>query len=934
MFDGSSSYESSSSEEDTSSGSSDSSSSAKPKKKQNITMATLLQASSSSSESESESGSGSGSGTSESGSGSGSGSGTSESGSETSGSEYDESSSEGSGAEVLEYTPLTNQNNSNRSSTNNLIEKSILLKWCQEELKDYKSIKIDDFGYSWVDGQAFCAIIHRYKPEMLDYPSLDKTGKLDNLDLAFDIAEEQLGIIIYLDAEELLTEEPDEKAIYLQLIEFYDYFSKLTPCGKKKTSPISQEKDTKKETQQKKEIKSEQKVEEKQKQKQKEKEKEKENKNEKEKEKEKQKQKQKQDEDKKKSKDQEKKKESKEEQDKDKKKEKTKEEKDKVKKKTKDKNKTTEEDWEIVDKSSQKEKEEETKKTKTTKNEEKKLKRRTRLMQKLNLTKIMDTEKNETDENKKTKKQTKTKGKTKGFSKKFGKRNKKNKKTDQEEGVQEKEKKPKRKKPKKKPKKKVKKKKKEKKQVTIKPEDILKKLKEKEKLAKERERLEEEERKKMNKYQLRFVTKYEDNKETNKDSIYYSIKVEDPEKKGTGRSAYISYNIQFKYRNKEEEKKDSNEWNFIERRFSDFHWLDSSLSSGYPQFIRPSIPEKSMTKKFQGEFRKRAFQRYLVKLNNHPVLSITPEVKLFFETKDSKKLQKTKKTVFGKYPEHVQNKINQFIGNNEGNNEFIEQRQKKFPQFIDSNKNLVKSSITKIAEVESKSANTFANFPPKLISVIDHLKQKDKNEEETVSSDDYIKTFNQCLSNVSNIFQDTSKKTTFNVSEPMLEYCPELKKNTIFNHYKKILSNRNKVKKDFDNKKTKIKKLSGIKLKKAQKELENTQNKLEIEEKIVSNTTDLITGELKSHQNSLKIDYRAMLLNFMIEKYTVHNQIFEQWEKVINVLSQFKEEEKKSKIEKKVETNNSKTKEIKSVPKKEKEDGNDSQSSSSESDED
>ncbi|KAJ6234902.1 spectrin beta chain [Anaeramoeba flamelloides] len=933
MFDGSSSYYSSSSEEDTSSGSSDSSSSDKPKKKQNITMATLLQASSSSSVSGSGSGSESGSGSDT------SGSGTSESGSETSDSEYDESSSEGSGAEVLEYTPLTNQNNSNRSSTNNLIEKSILLKWCQEEFKDYKSIKIDNFASSWVDGQAFCAIIHRYKPEMLDYPSLDKTEKLDNLDLAFDIAEEQLGIIIYLDAEELLTEEPDEKAIYLQLIEFYDYFSKLTPFGGKKTSPISQEEETKKETQQNKDIKGEQKVEEKQKQKQKVEEKVKE----KQKEKEKPKEKEKQNEDQKKSQDQEKEKgsqeknkESQEEQVKDKKEKtkKKKEVKEKAKKKTSNKKKTTEEDLEIVDKSSQKQKEEETKKTKTTKNEEKKLKRRTRLMQKLNLTKIKDTGKNEKNETEKNKKTTKTKGKTKGFSKKFGKRNNKKKNPDQGEGVQEKETKPTQKPKRKKPKKKKKKKKKERKQVVVKPEDILKKLKEKEKIAKERERLEEEERKKMNKYQLRFVTKYEDNKETNKESIYYSIKVEDPEKKGTGRSAYISYNIQFKYRTKEEEKKDNTEWNFIERRFSDFHWLDSSLSSGYPQFIRPSIPEKSMTKKFQGEFRKRAFQRYLVKLNNHPVLSITPEVKLFFETKDSKKLQKTKKTVFGKYPEHVQKKINQFIGNNEGNNEFIEQRQKKFPQFIDSNKNLVKSSITKIAEVESKSANTFSNFPPKLISVIDHLKQKDNNEEEAVSSDDYIKTFNQCLSNVSNIFQDTSKKTTFNVSEPMLEYCPELKKNTIFKHYKQILSNRNKVKKDFENKKTKIKKLSGIKLKRAQKDLESTQSKLEIEEKIVSNTTDLITGELKSHQNSLKIDYRAMLLNFMIEKYTVHNQIFEQWEKVINVLSHFKEEEKKLNVEKRDKQNNSKTNEIKNVSKKEKVDDNHPQSSSSESDED
>ena len=54
---------------------------------------------------------------------------------------------------------------------------------------------------SWKDGLAFCALIHRHRPDLLDYSKLSKANPLANLNLAFDIAEKYLDIPRMLDAE-------------------------------------------------------------------------------------------------------------------------------------------------------------------------------------------------------------------------------------------------------------------------------------------------------------------------------------------------------------------------------------------------------------------------------------------------------------------------------------------------------------------------------------------------------------------------------------------------------------------------------------------------------------------------------------------------------------------------------------------------------------
>uniref|UniRef100_A0A6I8RSV4 Actinin alpha 1 n=1 Tax=Xenopus tropicalis TaxID=8364 RepID=A0A6I8RSV4_XENTR len=101
-----------------------------------------------------------------------------------------------------------------------------LLLWCQRKTAPYKNVNIQNFHISWKDGLGFCALIHRHRPELIDYGKLRKDDPLTNLNTAFDVAERYLDIPKMLDAEDIVgTARPDEKAIMTYVSSFYHAFS-------------------------------------------------------------------------------------------------------------------------------------------------------------------------------------------------------------------------------------------------------------------------------------------------------------------------------------------------------------------------------------------------------------------------------------------------------------------------------------------------------------------------------------------------------------------------------------------------------------------------------------------------------------------------------------------------------------------------------------
>ncbi|XP_071771752.2 spectrin beta chain, erythrocytic [Centroberyx gerrardi] len=105
--------------------------------------------------------------------------------------------------------------------------KDALLLWCQMKTAGYPNVNITNFTTSWKDGMAFNALIHKHRPDLVDYNTLKRSNPTHNLQNAFNVAEQRLGVTKLLDPEDVFTENPDEKSIITYVVAFYHYFSKM-----------------------------------------------------------------------------------------------------------------------------------------------------------------------------------------------------------------------------------------------------------------------------------------------------------------------------------------------------------------------------------------------------------------------------------------------------------------------------------------------------------------------------------------------------------------------------------------------------------------------------------------------------------------------------------------------------------------------------------
>lgn len=118
-------------------------------------------------------------------------------------------------------------------SEEGLTAKEGLLLWCQRKTSAYApEVQVKDFTFSWQDGLAFCALIHRYRPDLLDYHGLEKGEKHKNMQLAFDVAQKSLGIPKLLDVEDVVDlPKPDERSLMTYVAQYFHTFSALEKLG-------------------------------------------------------------------------------------------------------------------------------------------------------------------------------------------------------------------------------------------------------------------------------------------------------------------------------------------------------------------------------------------------------------------------------------------------------------------------------------------------------------------------------------------------------------------------------------------------------------------------------------------------------------------------------------------------------------------------------
>jgi len=111
-------------------------------------------------------------------------------------------------------------------SEEGLSAKEGLLMWCKRKTQPYNEVNVKDFTGSWQDGLALCALIHRHRPDLLDYHALDKQNARENTHLAFEVAESQLGIPRLLDVEDLCdVVRPDERSVMTYVAQYFHRFS-------------------------------------------------------------------------------------------------------------------------------------------------------------------------------------------------------------------------------------------------------------------------------------------------------------------------------------------------------------------------------------------------------------------------------------------------------------------------------------------------------------------------------------------------------------------------------------------------------------------------------------------------------------------------------------------------------------------------------------
>ncbi|XP_031629806.1 dystonin isoform X14 [Contarinia nasturtii] len=106
----------------------------------------------------------------------------------------------------------------------NVTAREALLRWARRSTARYPGVRVNDFTGSWRDGLAFSALIHRNRPDLLDWRKARSARPRERLETAFHVVEKEYGVTRLLDPEDVDTNEPDEKSMITYLSSLYDVF--------------------------------------------------------------------------------------------------------------------------------------------------------------------------------------------------------------------------------------------------------------------------------------------------------------------------------------------------------------------------------------------------------------------------------------------------------------------------------------------------------------------------------------------------------------------------------------------------------------------------------------------------------------------------------------------------------------------------------------
>jgi len=105
------------------------------------------------------------------------------------------------------------------------VQKKVYYFGVKKKTQGYNNVKVKNFTDSWVSELAFCKLIHKNRPDLIDFDSLDPKDNKGNLEKAFSIADKELDIPELLDANEMVSYKPDEKSVMTYVAYYWKKFA-------------------------------------------------------------------------------------------------------------------------------------------------------------------------------------------------------------------------------------------------------------------------------------------------------------------------------------------------------------------------------------------------------------------------------------------------------------------------------------------------------------------------------------------------------------------------------------------------------------------------------------------------------------------------------------------------------------------------------------
>merc|ERR1719424_1848396 len=102
------------------------------------------------------------------------------------------------------------------------------MEWVNKKTNGYERVNppgVKNFTSDFRSGLAWCALIHKHRPELINYEECLGKSNAENLELAFSIADEHLDIPRLLDVEDVDNDTVDDKSIMTYVMEYFLAFA-------------------------------------------------------------------------------------------------------------------------------------------------------------------------------------------------------------------------------------------------------------------------------------------------------------------------------------------------------------------------------------------------------------------------------------------------------------------------------------------------------------------------------------------------------------------------------------------------------------------------------------------------------------------------------------------------------------------------------------